>query len=173
MENTPHGVSFLHTTSCCLSFGRREYGVQWIIPLMLLILLCLTQVLIRGWIHFRREGMMWNNPRTLRTHYTFQLGPSQGPKRRPWKKNWMDWLCKFQPAKLGDLLEHQEEALIHLIHVQKGPSSSLFEPRSFDNKTANFVSVSANLILWCFHVFCGVLTNIGIPIMCGNIDYFL
>jgi hypothetical protein len=59
----------------------------------------------------------------------------------------MDWLCKFQAAKLGDLLEHQEEALVHLIHVQKGPSSSLFEPRSFDNKTANFVSVSANLIL--------------------------
>jgi hypothetical protein len=31
-------------------------------------------------------------------------------------------------SKLGDPLEHQKEALIHLIHVQEGPSSLLFGP---------------------------------------------
>jgi hypothetical protein len=27
--------------------------------------------------------------------------------------------------------------------------------------------------MWYFHMFCGVLTNIGFSIMCGNIDYFV
>jgi hypothetical protein len=45
-------------------------------------------------------------------------------------------------------LEHQEEAIVHLIHVQKGPNSSLFEPWSFDNKATNFVSISASLVTW-------------------------
>ena len=30
--------------------------------------------------------------------------------------------------ELGDPLEHQEEALVHLIHVQKGPNPPLFGP---------------------------------------------
>jgi hypothetical protein len=30
-------------------------------------------------------------------------------------------------TELGDCLEHQEKALIHLIHVQEGPNPSLFE----------------------------------------------
>jgi hypothetical protein len=29
-------------------------------------------------------------------------------------------------AELGDPLKHQEEALIHLVHVQEGPNPSLF-----------------------------------------------
>jgi hypothetical protein len=56
-------------------------------------------------------------------------------------------------VELGDPLEHQEEALVHLIHVQEGPNSPLFWPQSFDNKAIIFVS------------FYGVLTSIRCPIM--------
>ena len=31
-------------------------------------------------------------------------------------------------TELGDPLKHQEETLIHLIHVQKGPNPPLFGP---------------------------------------------
>ena len=51
-----------------------EYGVNAVLPLMLLILRCLTQILIRGRILSRREGMMWTSPETpVRTHYMFQM----------------------------------------------------------------------------------------------------
>jgi len=45
-----------------------------VLPLMLLILRCLTQILIRGQILLRREGMMWTSPETpTGTHYMFQM----------------------------------------------------------------------------------------------------
>jgi hypothetical protein len=31
-------------------------------------------------------------------------------------------------AKVEDSLEHQEEALVHLIHMQEGPNPPLFRP---------------------------------------------
>jgi hypothetical protein len=56
--------------------------------------------------------------------------------------------------------------------VKEGPKPPLFGPWSFDNKAVNFVSVSTNLFLCCFHVFCGFLTRFGFPIICENINYF-
>ena len=50
-------------------------------------------------------------------------------------------------AKLEDPLKHQEKALVYLIHVQEGPNPPLFEPRSFDNKTFNFILALAMLIM--------------------------
>jgi hypothetical protein len=76
-------------------------------------------------------------------------------------------------AELGNPLEHQDKALLHLIYVQEGLNPPLFGLWSFNSKAANFVSVSASLILWCFHLFCGFLTSFGFLIICGNINYFL
>jgi hypothetical protein len=64
-------------------------------------------------------------------------------------------------AEPRDPLEQQEEALVYLIHMQKGPNPPLFGSWSFNNKATNFVSVSANLVMRCFHVFCGFLTSFG------------
>jgi len=50
-------------------------------------------------------------------------------------------------AKIRDPLEHKKEALIHLILVQKGLNPPLFGLWSFDNKVANFISISANLVM--------------------------
>jgi hypothetical protein len=50
-------------------------------------------------------------------------------------------------AELGDLLEYQEEALIYLINVQEGPNPPLFGQRSFNNKSANFISILASLVM--------------------------
>ena len=45
-----------------------------VLPLILLILLCLTDVLIRGRILSRREEMMWTSLETpAKTHYMFQM----------------------------------------------------------------------------------------------------
>jgi len=49
--------------------------------------------------------------------------------------------------ELRDPLDHQEEALVHLIHVHEGLNSPLFRSCSFDNKTVNFVSVLASLVM--------------------------
>jgi hypothetical protein len=35
-------------------------------------------------------------------------------------------------------LEHQKEALVHLIQVQEGSNPTLFEPWNFSNKATNF-----------------------------------
>jgi len=52
-----------------------QMSMMLVLPLMLLILLCLTQVLIRGRILSRREGMMWTSLETpAKTHYMFQMG---------------------------------------------------------------------------------------------------
>ena len=56
-------------------------------------------------------------------------------------------------AELRDPLEHQEEALVHLFHMQEGSNPSLFRPWSFYNKTTNFVSVFASFfcdVSMCF-----------------------
>ena len=39
-----------------------QVSMVLVLPLMLLILCCLTQILIRGRILSRREGMMWTSP---------------------------------------------------------------------------------------------------------------
>jgi len=44
------------------------------VPLMLMILRCLTQILIRGRVLSRREGMMWIDLETpAKTHSMFQM----------------------------------------------------------------------------------------------------
>lgn len=59
----------------------------------------------------RKERVMQITPQTPKTHYMFQIGTSQSVK-----------------AKLENPLEHQKKALVHLIHVQEGPSPLLFGP---------------------------------------------
>jgi hypothetical protein len=49
--------------------------------------------------------------------------------------------------ELRDPLDHQEEALVHLLHVHEGLNSPLFRSCSFDNKTVNFVLVLASLVM--------------------------
>jgi hypothetical protein len=51
-----------------------QVSMVLVLPLMLLILCCLTQILIRGRILSMREGMMWTSIETpARTHYMFQM----------------------------------------------------------------------------------------------------
>ena len=51
-----------------------QVSMVLVLPLMLLILHCLTKILIRGRILSRREGMMWTSPETpAKTHYMFQM----------------------------------------------------------------------------------------------------
>jgi len=56
---------------------------------------------------------------------------------------------------------------------ERKAQSTLIWAMKFRQQGCNFVSVSASLVMWYFHMFCGVLTNIGFSIMCGNIDYFV
>jgi hypothetical protein len=48
----------------------------------------------------------------------------------------------FDKAELRDPLEHQEKALVHLIHVQEGLNQPLFRPWSFDNKACCDIAVA-------------------------------
>jgi hypothetical protein len=102
------------------------------------------------------------------------MDPSQDPKRRGIERS-IEWTgcASFDQDWTWDPLKHQEEALAHLIYVQEWLDQPLFGPWCFDNKAAHFVLVSASLVMWCFHVFCGILTSIGFPIIYENIDYFL
>jgi len=73
----------------------------------------LTQVLIRDRILLKREGMMWINPHTLAKTYYMEA---------------LNELVLQVSVKTGlkDLLEHQEAALVRLIHVQEGTNPTLF-----------------------------------------------
>ena len=75
-------------------------------------------------------------------------------------------------AKLGNPLEYYEKVLVHLIYMQEGPNPSLFGPWSFNNKATNIISVSTNLVLWCFYMR-GFLTSFGFPIMYEKFNYFI
>jgi len=73
-----------------------QVSMVLVLPLMLLILRCLTQIFIRGWILSRREGMMWTSLETpARIHYMFQMVQWLGPRQR----HWMHWFWMFQPSQ--------------------------------------------------------------------------
>jgi len=51
-----------------------QVSMVLVLHLMLLVLHCLTQILIRGRILSRGEGMMWTSQKTpARTNYMFQM----------------------------------------------------------------------------------------------------
>jgi hypothetical protein len=127
--------------------------------------------ILQYWVNW--ELVMWISPRTLMTHYTFQMDHLLGLKWRHWKKHWMNWLASFSKGWTWGSFRASIGALLHLIHVQEGSNPPLFRPCNFDNKTVNFISVLASLVLWCFHVFRRFLTSFLFSIMCGNINYFL
>lgn len=77
--------------------------------------------------------LMWTTPETLaRTHYMFQMVQWLGPRQRHWKRHWMHWFWMFQSSQNWKV--HQEETLVHLIHVQEGSNTTLFGPWGEDNK---------------------------------------
>jgi len=62
-------------------------------------------------------------------------------------------------SKLKGPLEYQEEALVHLIHVQEGPNTILFGPWGEDNKKNKriILQLGNNMSGYIFLLFLGLI----------------
>ena len=74
--------------------------------------------------------MMWTSPETsARTHYMCPNGPMTRSKTKALKEALNALVLNVSTkSELKDLLEYQEESLLHLIHVREGSNTTLFGP---------------------------------------------
>ena len=102
-----------------------QVSMMLVLPLILLILLCLTQVLIRSRI-FKKKKDDIDQPMNTKEPLHVPNRPITRFKTKVLKEALNGLILQVLTlAELGDPLEHQEKALVHLIHVQEGPNPPL------------------------------------------------
>jgi hypothetical protein len=110
-----------------------QVSIMLMLPSMLLILRCLTQILIRGRILLR--WCLWDDVDQPINTSKNPLHVPNGPMIRS-KTKALNALVLMVSTKseLKGPLEYQEEALVHLIHMQEGSNTTLFRPWGEDSK---------------------------------------